>query len=114
LNIANIQWVEDGSLEHQQGQLRITPDCPYFEGHFPNNPILPGFVQIRWAVLACCERFEPLKHARLSRMSRIKFKRPIGPDTDLKLTLVRKECDIRFAYADDQGTVTEGRLHFDV
>jgi len=28
------------------GRIQIDPDAPYFRGHFPERPILPGVVQL--------------------------------------------------------------------
>lgn len=49
-------------------------DYPYFNGHFENNPVLPGIIQIRLIsenVRNICRDFE------LSEISKVKFLKPI-------------------------------------
>ena len=31
-------------------QLRLDPDLPWFAGHFPGAPLLPGVTQIHWVM----------------------------------------------------------------
>ena len=41
----------DESPEHRWLML-ISPELDWFRGHFPDNPVLPGVVQLHWAVTA--------------------------------------------------------------
>ncbi|MDA1076506.1 MAG: hypothetical protein O3A63_17380, partial [Proteobacteria bacterium] len=83
-----IEWSAIEDPDRREGTLWVDPSCRYFAGHFPDNPILPGFVQIRWARLACEGAFPDLVVLRFTGMSRIKFKRAVGPATRLNLTVV--------------------------
>lgn len=67
--------------------FRIDEVLPYFEGHFPGNPIVPAVTQIGW-ILAAIEawRESPLENYRLSRF---KFVSPLRPDVLVKVTLER-------------------------
>ncbi|KAB2840154.1 MAG: AMP-binding protein, partial [Burkholderiales bacterium] len=31
-------------------QLRVAPELDFFAGHFPSQPILPGVMQVHWAI----------------------------------------------------------------
>lgn len=65
--------------------LQIDPEIAYFSGHFDDYPILPGVVQLDWAIhygktlLDCGHHF--------MGMEVIKFQQPIFPNTELLLTL---------------------------
>lgn len=93
-------------------RLRIDADLTVFEGHFPGFPILPGVVQIDWAIklgrtlLAADSVFQS--------MHRIKFMRPITGDTHLQLALSTTPDgrNLTFKYYDDGHVYSSGRLLF--
>jgi 3-hydroxyacyl-[acyl-carrier-protein] dehydratase len=63
--------------------IRVPPDSPWFNGHFPGEPILPGVAQIGMV-------FDAIRKARnrdlkLSSVRRVRFKRIIRPDDHLKI-----------------------------
>jgi 3-hydroxymyristoyl/3-hydroxydecanoyl-(acyl carrier protein) dehydratase len=63
--------------------VHVPPDSPWFDGHFPGEPILPGVAQIGMV-------FDAIRKARnrdLKRSSvrRVRFKRIIRPDDQLKI-----------------------------
>ncbi len=83
---------------HVDAELLVTPDLAGFSGHFPDFPILPGVVQLDWAVHYAQEYLhlaEPVL-----RVERLKFTCPISPNTALRLSLVYDEgkasVDFRF------------------
>lgn len=77
--------VKSIGVGHWAQDLRLTPGFIGFAGHFPDNPLLPAFVQIRIA--------QTLIEAALSRpvlaavVSQSKFLRPIRPDETMTFTI---------------------------
>lgn len=66
----------------------VPPDHPFFEGHFPGHPILPGVVALGW-MMAAAERF----HGRPQPggpLVNVKFQVVILPGTELELLLTSK------------------------
>lgn len=65
--------------------LLIKPDLLWFQGHFPDSPILPGVVQLDWVVQFA------RNHLRIelpaAREFQIKFKAVIVPLNALTLSL---------------------------
>jgi hypothetical protein len=101
------------TAETFDGIMFIDPSLPVFAGHFPDNPILPGIVQIDWAVTAAQEAFEQTPENRFRGMSQIKFKAPVPPGSWLRLTLSLAAGHVDFAYADGSSSRTQGRLQYD-
>ena len=63
--------------------IHVPSDSPWFDGHFPGKPILPGVAQIGMV-------FDAIRKARnqdlkLSSVRRVRFKRIIRPDDQLKV-----------------------------
>ena len=57
--------------------LAMDPDLTAFQGHFPGHPVLPGVVQVDWAVRFGSEAFGPL--GRFRAIEHLKFQDPIRP-----------------------------------
>ena len=96
----------------QVGHFSVDPALPWFAGHFPGNPILPGVVQLAWVLAACHERFPGISPERFSAMSRIKFKRPVKPGAKLALRLRRDGTVVRFDFTEHGEISTQGQLDF--
>lgn len=46
-----VSWLRpSGDREHESFLLHLLPDQACFDGHFPGQAILPGVVQLHWAV----------------------------------------------------------------
>lgn len=70
--------------------VRVPADLLYFEGHFPNAPLLPGIAQLVALVLDRARALWPELGAP-TRVGRLKFKQPIGPGDALRLILERED-----------------------
>ena len=65
--------------------LALDPDLLAFQGHFPGDPILPGVVQVDWAIRFGTEAFGPL--GRFCGLDQVKFLGLIRPGERLQLQL---------------------------
>ena len=89
-------------------RLYLPPDLVYFRGHFPDHPVLPGVVQLRWAI----ELARPLGlGGEIKIMERLKFSRLMVPGLELMLTIKRSSRPgIDFRFHDADGSFSSGRL----
>lgn len=85
----------------------------YFDGHFDQASLLPGVVQIDWAVHFGRQLFNC--SGEFSHLEVIKFKEVISPGQQVTLTLQFKENKnkLLFSYQSDSGTCSSGRVAFD-
>lgn len=90
-------------------QLVIDESIAYFEGHFPQLPVLAGVVQLDWA-MKFSQRYFPDVQALL-RVEVLKFQSMIKPGMTVNLRLERLAQDkIKFTYLHDSGVASSGRL----
>jgi 3-hydroxymyristoyl/3-hydroxydecanoyl-(acyl carrier protein) dehydratase len=63
--------------------VHVPQDSPWFDGHFPGQPILPGVAQIGMV----CDAIQKTRNrnVRVSGVRRVRFKRLIRPDDRLKI-----------------------------
>lgn len=89
------QVEHDGVLHYE---LRVPPTLVHFAGHFPGLPILPGVVQIDWALKFAAEHIEGARE--IVSIDRLKFMAPVPPGAILQLTLAHDAARgrVRFAY----------------
>jgi len=100
------------SKEHCEVKLVVPDDLLYFRGHFPDFAILPGVVQVDWAVRYAREFF-PLGGAFPATI-RVKFRKPIRPGHNLTLSLkyLPSQKSIQFDYSDADGAHALGQIGF--
>lgn len=94
-------------------EITVPEELFYLQGHFPRQPILPGVIQIHWAIKLAAARLgvKPL----FSGIEALKFHRVIKPLTPLKLTLeqAEKTDKLHFSYLSDLGMHSQGRIVFE-
>lgn len=93
-------------------QLHVDAGLGCFEGHFPGFPILPGVIQIDWAV-ACARDYLALS-LPVKTLDRLKFTNPIQPGMKLELTLEMDESGnfVLFRYHSGDTVFSVGRLNY--
>jgi 3-hydroxymyristoyl/3-hydroxydecanoyl-(acyl carrier protein) dehydratase len=90
--------------------LRVPLDLVYFPGHFPQAPVLPGAVQVAWALsLASTRLGTPL---RCHTMEALKFQQLMRPGDRADLTLRHDTArhKLHFSYRDGDKAFSSGRL----
>lgn len=91
-------------------QLSVPPDLAYFSGHFPKAPVLPGVVQVEWA-LNLGRQLLKLDGA-FAGMEVLKFQQLVRPGDAIQLHL-RFDAErgkLYFAYRNDTATCSSGRI----
>jgi 3-hydroxymyristoyl/3-hydroxydecanoyl-(acyl carrier protein) dehydratase len=79
-------------------ELRVPPTLAHFAGHFPGTPILPGIVQLDWAIRFAAEHVPGVRE--LASIERLKFTAPVRPGALLALRLSHDAARrrVQFAY----------------
>ena len=63
--------------------IHVPPDSPWFDGHFPADPILPGVAQIGLVLDVISKAHN--QDLKVSSVRRVRFKRIVRPDDKLKI-----------------------------
>ncbi|MNN88763.1 hypothetical protein D3C81_2064880 [compost metagenome] len=92
--------------------LPLEADLIAFDGHFPQARILPGVVQLDWAIHYAREAFS--MPPRFERMDALKFQHVARPGDCLQLTLGwdAVKSVLSFRYVSDHGVHASGRVVF--
>ena len=93
-------------------KLRLPAELLYFKGHFPESPILPGVVQIDWAIRYAREIF-PLK-GDFKGMEALKFQQVLlpGEEPELELEFKPAKNSVFFRYLSKRGRHSSGSVIF--
>ena len=78
--------------------LDITADLSAFSGHFKNKPILPGVVQIQWAIDFASQQFGDVSARDISQIDVLKFQNIVQPGNKITLEIEKVKNKITFAY----------------
>ena len=82
-------------------EFAIPGSTPYFDGHFPGFPILPGVAEIELVTRFAARYLET--NVALSEIRRVKFTSPVRPDTPLLLKLEKTDKTIVFNLSSEDG-----------
>ncbi len=91
--------------------LRVPENLFWFEGHFPNDPILPAVVQVHWAI-HYAEKLG-LEAKKFRGLPRLKFLQIIRPNDELLLELNRRAGCLDFRYLRDAVVCSKGSIAFE-
>lgn len=101
--------VRDGKA---YGKYHVKGDEFFLQGHFPNNPVVPGVIQCE-IMAQCCAVLLADKAQGMTpyftSLNKVRFKSPVKPgDTlDIECTITREKAP--FYFADGKGYVN-GKL----
>lgn len=67
----------------------VTMNEPYFTGHFPNNPLMPGVLQVeamaQAGAIACAPEKDDQIEVLIAKIVEAKFKKPVTPGDVLEI-----------------------------
>lgn len=87
--LGDIQENEVGEIE---ASCFVPTDSPWFEGHFPGEPILPGIALVHTAQQAILQNAQKKnEQVKLGELRRIRFVQPVRPGEKLHLNITREE-----------------------
>jgi 3-hydroxyacyl-[acyl-carrier-protein] dehydratase len=87
-------------------------NSPWFTGHFPNNPILPGIAQLGMVVDLIAKTKEG--DLCITGLSRVKFRKIIRPGDQLDIQVTCDELENHFMFKITSGNedVCSGKMFF--
>jgi 3-hydroxymyristoyl/3-hydroxydecanoyl-(acyl carrier protein) dehydratase len=90
--------------------LVVPADLRYFKGHFPGTPVVPGVVQIKWAILLA-QRYLAIGGG-FAGLENVKFQRAMTPGSSVTLTLeyAAAACKLHFSFASADARYSSGRV----
>lgn len=87
-------------------------DSPWFSGHFPGDPILPGIAQLR--MVAELIAGSGAENRRMAGLSRVKFRKIVRPDEVLDIQVTRGDKADQYSFKITSGSedVASGMMYF--
>jgi len=104
------ETVEGSVAEYR---LSVPADLPWFRGHFPGHPVLPGLLQVEWARQLAERDLYP--NGGFQGLRSVKFQRLVHPGCELCLRLEARQGRVDWWLTLDrlEGPLcSEGRLFF--
>ena len=69
--------------------IQVPPNSPWFSGHFPGEPILPGIAQLGMVLETIHQSVD--QNLRISSIRGVRFKQMIRPNDQLSITAQPKK-----------------------
>lgn len=100
------------SSDDQAVEFRLFIDAalPFFEGHFPQQAVLPGVTQLDWAIRLGCQHFN--YSTDIASLEVLKFQQLILPNSEasLKISENKDKSKLIFSYFDGEKRFASGRI----
>jgi len=115
----NVHTLTDAPGSTHRALIFVTQTLPCFAGHFPGQPILPGVIQLQWALDLAAKLWpESMALKNFRGTARLKFKAPITPGEVIALDLEPSltcgssttATTLHFELRSKSATLTSGRL----
>jgi len=80
-----------GGSADLMAEVTVAEESPWFDGHFPDRPVLPGIAQLE--MVFDLIRRHARRPLRLVEVNRVRFKRMILPEDRLTVVAVPRQAD---------------------
>lgn len=104
--------LQQNGLDEMTATVTTDESSPWYSGHFPGDPILPGVAQLDMVV----EVISALRQEKfsVSSLSRVKFRKPIRPGEflDIHVATDKKPDRYVFQITSGQESVSSGMMIF--
>jgi 3-hydroxyacyl-[acyl-carrier-protein] dehydratase len=107
----NMLLVEEAQVEGEKavGKYHVRGDEWFLQGHFPDNPVVPGVILCEMMAQSCCvllqNAMEKGKTPMFTSLDKVRFKSPVKPgdtfESQCSITRVKKP----FYFAQGKGFV---------
>jgi len=99
--------IQDEAVEWR---IFIDADLPFFNGHFPEQAVMPGVTQLDWAIRMGCKHFN--YPAEVATLEVLKFQQLMLPNSEvsLKISQNSSKTKLLFSYFDDEKRFASGRI----
>ena len=85
--------ISESSATGATGYKNVSMNEPYFRGHFPNAPVMPGVLVMESLCQLTWLWSEHDGHLRMTSIKKLRFRRPTVPGDRLKLEIELLERD---------------------
>lgn len=102
--------IKGGTDKSIRAEIQVPAESPWFDGHFPGEPILPGVAQLAMVADLLGEALgDPVT---LTQISRVRFKQAIRPAETVTVRITPKEEPLSFGFHIESGTepVCSGKI----
>ena len=102
--ITELSEVKDGPRQGRwvKGYKNVTVNEPFFNGHFPHRPVMPGVLIVesmaQTGAIACYRPSDPDMDVAIVKVDKAKFKRPVVPGDrlDISATVIKERANMIF------------------
>jgi len=112
-----VKWPEILSVKNQEDEIILNCCLPeqliYFDGHFAQQPILPGVVQVHWAEFYGRKYFQV--QGKFKQLEALKFQLLLLPAQRVSISLRydTEKQKLFFSYQSEAGTHSSGRICYE-
>jgi 3-hydroxymyristoyl/3-hydroxydecanoyl-(acyl carrier protein) dehydratase len=98
-NLLESQWsllkeIKVSNHNYIEALADVPADSPWFSGHFPGEPILPGIALVYMAEQAIVQNaLAKGEQVLLHALKRVRFTRPVRPGETLSINISGEEAD---------------------
>src|SRR5215203_1085027 len=91
-------------------QLAIHPELDGFDGHFDGSPIVPGVLQIYWALQLANQYLKPISPFDIANLEAIKFQQVMTPGIEVRLELELVHAKLMFVFSSPSKRYSSGKI----